>query len=126
MANTATARTKIPVNFAKSSIVGVTPVIVSIDTTSSDLTIYTPAADKHAAIVGMIYTDSTSHNLTIKAGSTSLVTLEMAANMGIFMKLDGSLGPCGGRGETLVLNSDAAISSMLVYIAEFGVISVGG
>jgi len=123
MANVATART--PVGMAMSSglqgFSQVTPVVCTFDTLSSALTIYTPAAGNHAAIIGLVYQEASAHSLTITAGSTALVTLERPASAQIIHPV-GTTGfiAIGAKGEALALTcTTAVISTLLAYVVEF-------
>ncbi len=123
MANVATARTAVPVALKEGfGYAKVTPVICSFDTTGSDLTVFTPTVStNYAAIVGMVYQEASAHSLTITAGSTALVTLEVPASGGLVKSslCDGPL-IVGGQGEALKIQcGTAAVSSMLLYCAEF-------
>lgn len=124
MANVATARTAIPMAMStgKQGFSRVTPVVCTFDTTSSDLTIYTPSiATNYAAIIGLVYQEALAHSLAITAGSTVLVTLERPANDSIVQTVGtGGFLVIGGVGEALKLRCEtAAISSLLVYVVEF-------
>ena len=121
MANSATAQTVLPIRMqhATSDKHFVTPVAVVIDTTATDLTVYTPASDAYAAIVGLHINDSTAANLTIKSGSTALLTLEMAANQAINHAIGQGIFLSTAEGEALKFNSSGALSNVLVYIAEY-------
>ena len=124
MANAATARTAIPMAMStgRQGFSQVTPVVCTFDTLDSDLTVYTPALNtNYAAIIGMLYEESSAHTLTIKAGSTTLVTLERTTYDGSGFPLGtGGFFVVGGLGEALKLScGTAAISSMLLYCCEF-------
>lgn len=123
MANTATARSAVPVALKEGyGYAKVTPVVCTFDTTGSDLTVFTPTVStNYAAIVGLVYQEASAHSLTITAGSTVLVTLEVPASGGLVKSslCDGPL-IVGGQGEALKIQcGTAAVSTMLVYCAEF-------
>jgi hypothetical protein len=123
MANVATALPAIPValNSNYGGYSKVTPVVCTFDTTASDLTIYTPTATNYAAIVGIVYEDASAHSLVFTSGSTVLVTLERTTFEGLSLPI-GMSGPLivGKFGEALKIQCvTAAVSSMLVYVAEF-------
>ena len=84
MANTATARSAVPVALKEGfGYAKVTPVVCTFDTLATDLTIFTPTVStNYAAIVGLVYQEASAHSLTITAGSTVLVTLEVPASGG--------------------------------------------
>jgi hypothetical protein len=119
MANTATAQTALPIKIGKGGASGyVVPYVVVIDTVDTDLTIRDPAADNYAAIVGIQYLEATAHNVTFKSGSTTLVALEKPASSGMSERIGAPI-IVAAKGDALVIRSSAAISSMLVYVAEF-------
>jgi len=92
---------------------------VTIDTTGSDLTVFTPATGNHVFVHGVIFSEGTAANLTFKSGSTTLITPEMAANQGVWSSIERDVFHLStAKGEALVLNSSAAISSMLVYVSQ--------
>lgn len=121
MANVATSRTGLPIKF-KGSGAGqvVIPVIVTMDTAAADLTIYTPANALYCAgIIGITGGDSAAHNLTIKAGSTTLTVLKFAASLPPLAIPTQAPLVMGGPGEALKFNISAGTPSYIVYILEF-------
>ena len=121
MANTATSQSVVPIGYSHGgSGIGATPVTVVIDTTGADLTVFTPSSDKYWAILGISYVETDAHNLTIKSGSTTLVTYEMAANSGLVHPMGNGILLTGvARGDALVIQSSVAISSMVFYVQQF-------
>lgn len=122
MANVATAQTALPVHFkGAGGNAYLVPVVITMDTPGADLTIYTPAATAYAAIAGMQMVETTGAvALTIKSGSTTLVTLELPASALIDNKVGEGLKIIGAKGEALKFNAaTTAPSSILVYILEF-------
>ena len=121
MANVATARTAVPIALkADYGFSKITPVVCTFDTIGSDLTVYTPSTGNYAAIVGLVYQESSAHTLTFTAGSTVLVTLEAPASGSVVKSDLGRLLVVGGASEALKIQcGTAAVSSMLVYCAEF-------
>ena len=115
-ANTATAGTAIPIRMYGAT--KATPVVVAIDTTAQDLTVYAATSGKALAIVGWEYAEATAHNLTIKSGSNTLVVLENPANTVRDNKLGEGVPFMTAVGEALVIQSSAAITSMVIYVAE--------
>lgn len=122
MANAASAQTAIPIGYS-ATLGGVktTPVIVTFDTTASDLTVYTPAATKYWAIAGLSYCEGDAHSLIIKSGSTTLTTYEFAANSGPAFKLGDGIVLTGLTvGGTLVLRTATANPvPFTIYVQEF-------
>lgn len=124
MANVATALSPVPMAMStgRMGFSQITPVVCTFDTTGSDLTIFTPAlTTNYGAIIGMVYEEASAHTLTIKSGSTTLVTFERTTFDGMYLPVgqNGFLA-LGNKGEALKLNcGTAAVSSMLVYCCEF-------
>lgn len=121
MANSATALTKVPIGLKNSGYGGgTTPVLVVIDTTGADLTVFTPASGNRWALVGWVYGEATAHNLTVKSGSTSMLVCEFPANTVVREKIQNGIILSGlAAGDALVIQSSAAISSMLMYLTEY-------
>lgn len=118
-ANSATNQSVLPITFAKAeNQTVVTPVVVTFDTTGSDLTVYTPASGNMACLVGASFSDSTAANLTIKDGSTSLVVWELAAYQGLLERLDGGVVLCGTNSNAIKMQVSAVISTMVLYFIE--------
>lgn len=118
MANTATARTALPVKLYGAT--KVTIVKAVMDTADSDFTVYTLAdATKFWALVGLQYAEATAHNLTIKSGANTLNTFEMAASSGRDDRIGNGIIAIGNVGENLVVQASAVIS-----LAEYAVIEV--
>lgn len=126
MANTATALTPIRVRMragqAKSL---VTPVVVAFDTIDSDLTVFTPAAERYAAVLGMRYSEASAHSLVWKSpAATTLLTEERTTFSGAFDRLGRPI-IIGQAGQALIMRcGTAAITSALLYIAEFNIIDL--
>jgi hypothetical protein len=121
MPNSATALTRCPIGLAKSGAgIFVVPTLVIIDTTGADLTVFTPSSGKRWALVGWQYTEGSAHNLTVKSGSTELVTYEFAANQGRNDKIGEGIILSGlAENDALVIQSSVAISKMLMYLTEY-------
>lgn len=126
MANTATALTPIRVRMragqAKSL---VTPVVVVFDTADSDLTVFTPAAERYAAVMGMRYAEASAHGLVWKSPSaTTLLTEERAVNTVVDHRIGRPI-VIGQAGSALIMRcTTAVIGSALLYIAEFNIIDL--
>jgi len=117
MANTATAQTALPVTVGGHG--PVIPVVVTMDTTGSDLTVYTPDSDKVLALVGITFAEGSANSLTIKSGSTTLVTLELTTFQGLSHKVGGGAILFTAKGEALKFNvGTAAVSTMIVYVVQ--------
>src|SRR5690349_5662410 len=96
-ANTATAQTALPIRVGGAGYV--VPYKVTFDTTASDLTVVTPGSGKMACIVGMTFSEASASNVTFTSGSTSLLTLELAANSGVYDKISNGAFFCTQPGE---------------------------
>lgn len=129
MANVATAGSPLPIGFKHSGMGSfVVPVICTFDTTASDLTIYTPSdADAFCALVGLQYAETSAHSLTVKSGSTTLVTYEMPASSGRDCPIGNGLTLSSlVKGEALKLScGTAVISTLLAYVLEYKQIQFG-
>lgn len=55
---------------------------------AGDLTITTPATGNQIFLMGICSAEAAAKNLIFKSGSTTLLSLEMAANQGISEKVD--------------------------------------
>ena len=115
-ANTATAQTAVPIRVAGCG--KVTPVVVTIDTTSSDLTVYDPADSTYAAIVGIFAGEATAGNLTFKSGSTTLAVIEGAVVPDSLVVPVNGILVMAAKGQNLIFNSSVVRASMIVYVAE--------
>lgn len=121
MANAATVQGTVPIGYASSGVGLKTSVVnVLIDTTGADLTVLTVDSDKYWAILGISYVETDAHNLTIKSGSTTLVTYEFTTNSGLVHPMGNGILLTGiARGSNLVIQSSVAISSMVFYVQQF-------
>lgn len=131
MANTATARTPIPMAMSsgQQGFSQVTPVVCTFDTIDADLTIFTPAkTTNHAAIIGLVYQEADAHTLTIKCGSTTMVALQRTTFDGAGLPLGtGGFLVVGGEGEALILRcGTAAVGTLLAYCVEFPSLNFAG
>lgn len=121
MANSATADTALKI-YVKGALLAspVIPVRVTMDTTSSDLTLYTPASTNYVGIVGATFSEITAAtNVTLKSGSTTLTTLELAAGTPFAIPLSKNPWIVSNLGEALKVNVSAVVSTMLLYVVEF-------
>lgn len=117
MANSATAKTPLPISVW--GVTSVTPVEVVLDTTGSDLTIFTPATGNMAAIVGVNYGETTAHTLTFTSGSDAEVVFEFGANSGISQGIGRELFYVGQPGNAIKIQTSVAITgAMLFYVIE--------
>ena len=120
MANAATAQTAIPVIIPDSDITKVVPVVITVDTVDSDIIILSPAAGKHAALLGLQYAESDAHTLTIKDQGTTLVTYQLAADKGFSVPISKQPMHVTGEGNDLIFSvGTAVVSTMVAYVAEF-------
>lgn len=119
MANSASAQSQLPIVVSGKFDGTVTPVIVTIDTIDTDLTIFDPDTDKHVGILGIQLVSSTATNITIKSGSTTLTVLQLSANSGFSKNLDGSLMLSTAKGEDLIIQASATPPVFIMYIVEY-------
>lgn len=97
---------------------GIHYITAAIDTTDTDLDIYDPASTNTACLVGLFFSEGNAGNLTIKSGSVTLVTFEIAANQGY---LGGLVSPiCTDLGQDLTVQSSMAMTSILFKVVEMG------
>lgn len=90
---------------------------VVIDTVNTDLTIFSPDADKYAIITGLHYSINLAHDITFKSGSNTLVKFERGDDSGLSVPLtDAWL--VGQKGEDLVVQCSQAIDNMCVYVEQ--------
>lgn len=125
MANTATQLTKVPFYIKGDQVQGVTPVVVTIDTINTDLTIHTPDSSRFVALMGINYAESSAHNITWKSGSNTLSVWEVGAggNNGVYIPVYKPLLSTN-RGESLIISSSANITTMLLYVVEYSTIII--
>ena len=118
MANTATAQTALPIQ-TRGVGVNVTPYVIAIDTVDTDLTIITPAnSSAMAVVVGLMFSESTAANITFKSGSTTLLKVELSGSQGLYLPLGDQVYLATQPGEALKIQSSAAITNMLMFVAE--------
>lgn len=97
---------------------------VIMDTPTSDFTLYTPAAENYAALVGIVYGETTASSLTFKSSTTTICVMERSSNSFLAIPTDKPL-LIGGKGEPLVLNVSVAITgTIFLTIAEFRMLSL--
>lgn len=123
-ANSATAQTAMPIRVG--GVGPVVPYVVAFDTTATDLTIVTPASDKMACIVGWLASETSATNVTITSASTANVALELAANQGIYDKIQNGVVYCTQPGEALKIQVSTAVSSMFLYVIQARWLDFGG
>ncbi len=122
MPNLATAQAAIPVGYKHSGLGAyIIPILCTFDTADSDLTIYTPQEDCYLALVGLQYSEADAHSLTIKSGSTTLITYQMPANSGKDFGIgNGLLCSSLAKGEALKLRcTTATIATILAHVMEY-------
>lgn len=127
MANAATLIASIPAHFQNASYKGLIHAkAVVFDTAAADLEVYEPSTGAYGAILGLTYKEASAHSLLIKSGTTTLLTLEQAANSGIEWPLRiKEPYVVGKKGEKLYLHCvTAAVSSILLYVAEFSFLKI--
>jgi hypothetical protein len=98
----------------------ITTVSLTINLTNTDFTIFTPAADAWAVVIGWVYQEADAHNLTIKSGSTTLTQMERAANSGAGFPCDIArpIFMSQNAGEALKIQSTTTVVPMLFYVLE--------
>lgn len=129
MANTAITQTAIPAVFRIGKPDGlIYPVLVSMDTLASDLTVLAAAAGKFWCIYGAFWQEAAAHELQIKSGTvTALVTLEFSGNDGLRCPLSANPFIVGRVGEALNLQLSAgSLSSALFYVGHQSVLDMHG
>ena len=124
MANVATALPTVPMAMSsgRQGFSQVTPVVVTMDTVASDLTVYTPSiSTNYAAIIGISYNNALAHTLTIKSNTTTLVTYSLTTFQGLSEPFGtGGFIAIGKKGEALKINAGTnPILSALLYVVEF-------
>lgn len=128
MANVATAQSPLPIEYGHNGAGNsfVVPVLVTMDTAASDLTVYTPAAGNFWAIVGIKYCNLLTHSLVIKSGTTTISTQVFPASAIINHNVGQGLYACGlAKGATLVINATTnPILSVLIYVMEFNQLTI--
>lgn len=123
-ANTATARTALPIRVG--GVAPVVPYTLTFDTVDTDLTVVTPSSNKMACVVGAFSSEGTASNVTFKSGTTSYVIPELAANQGILVPVSNHAMFCTQPGEALKISVSAAISYMLLYVIQGQLLDFGG
>ncbi|MBX2861172.1 MAG: hypothetical protein KTR14_08050 [Vampirovibrio sp.] len=108
-ANTATEQTARRINFSGEG--PVRYVMASLDTVDTDLTVYDPPSKRMACVVGIRMSNSSPVNLTLKSGSDTMVTLELASNQGLWG--GGNTPLCTAPGEDLIIQASAPVNSVL-------------
>lgn len=116
-----------PINYHDGRVIALS---VVLDTINTDLELFNTPSTERAAIVGISYGVAAAHNLIIKSGlaassPTSLVTIVRPANSELFIPIgQGVLWAGLNKGDRIILNTSAAIATMLVYLAIFNQIPI--
>lgn len=96
--------------------------LVNIDTTGADLTIRTPATGNRIYLVGILLSDSTANNITLKNGSTTACVLELAASQGLATPVQtggsDSFLMATDVSTALVINCSALLTGALIHVVE--------
>lgn len=90
----------------------------SLDATT-DITLYTPNDPNNSVfLVGQFFDETVANNLAYKSGSTTIVTLELAASqlVNVDMKAGVQLGTAPG--QALIVNASAGITSAVFHVIE--------
>lgn len=95
---------------------------VEHDGLSGDAIIFSPQTDHHVFLVGFLLSDGDPALVTFKSGSDTLITLDMAANSGIWDKIGNGFAIASEKGEDLIINSDAAATFLCAIIEERGLV----
>ena len=85
---------------------------------ATDETIYSPAADKTAFLIGALVSEGSATNMTFKSGSETIAILELAANQGIWDKINSGVIMAAEEGEDLVANPSVAVSAATFFVIE--------
>lgn len=123
-ANSATARTALPIRIGGAS--PVVPYTLTFDTVDTDLTVVTPSSNKMACVVGVFGSEGTASNVTFKSGTTAYVIPELAANQGMLVPVSNHALFCTQPGEALKLSVSAAMSYLLLYVIQAQMLDFGG
>lgn len=102
---------------------------VDFDTPDIDLIVHTTSSDRHAMIVGMsfITDDGTAPRLLFKSNSTLIVPWPMGSQLAYAKDDIGPTPIITKRGENLIMQCENdVIASILVCVAEFGVLGTEG
>lgn len=119
-ANSATVGDTLPIKCSDSEIeASVRPVYVNYDTTSADLTIYTPSTGFAIGADSIFLVEADAANITFKTGSTTITTAQFGANSGVIDNIDCVPFLSSEIGEALIINSDAALTPFVIYIVEY-------
>lgn len=121
MANTATLLGTIPGGYVNTGGgAAIKAIAVAFDTAGADLAVYTPAAGKRWAIVGVFYEEAQAHTLIVKSGATTLVSLEKTTFSGLKHAIgEGFLAVGLTPGEVLNMQCVGnCVTSMIVYVQE--------
>lgn len=123
MGNTAAAQTAIQGPEGK-----IYPVIITLDTTGADLTVFTPDTGKYAEMIGLMYVNALAHKLTCKSNTTTLWVTELANNSGIFNPLSNDIIAASlAKSDPLKLRVDTAAltATVLAYFRMVPSLRVG-
>ena len=128
MAYVATAQNPLPIEYGHNGAGNsfFVPVVITMDTAASDLTVYTPAAGNFWAIVGIHYTNALAHSLVIKSGSTILTTKVYPASSTVQHAVGQGLYACGlAKGDAIKISATTnPILSVLIYVMEFNQLTI--
>lgn len=108
-----TVTIKDKIGMVANNVSGVIPVVVTALSTLD--TIYPATEGKVIAVVGILYSETNTTNLTFYSGNTAYVTPEFGANSGLGARIGAPLFVTQ-PGEALKLAASVEISSMTVYV----------
>lgn len=94
---------------------------LSLDGVSGAQLVRTPSVGSNRVwVVAMLVSESSAGNLVLKSGSpaSKTKTLELAANQGIYDKVNGGYVFSTKSGEALYVDSSMAVSSLTIKVIE--------
>lgn len=98
----------------------VKPVKVVYDTVDTDLTLYTPDADKSVAVVGIYLGEADAATLTWKSDTDIITAPNNPAGFVYGIGINPRpLISTNSKGEVLKIQSDVALTEFTVYVVEY-------
>lgn len=98
---------------------------ISLDGASGVQTVRTPSvATNKLWVVGIHLSENNAGNVILKSGSSKTHTYELAANQGIYDKVERGYSFSTKAGEALTIDSTMAITCIRVRVAECAVFRV--
>ena len=116
MANVATAST-IPLITQSEGDLYATKIVCVMDTVG-DFTLLAADANHHIAVLGLELSAIGDCTVSIKSGTTKQVEYSLLTGSGLSKSVDGSIKFITAKNEALVLNSDVALGTFVVYVQK--------